>query len=538
MMDEVYYDSAARNVLDGRLYATEFYDSGLGTTPPGYSIFISAAYLFSQDKSVVYHVMLAINAFLTAAVIFPSFFILRRYCSEAVSVLGALVVATLPVFNLFPFLVMSENLFFPLFVFSIWFLIEAYAGKGWPWEFLASLSAVYIYMTRSPGIAMLFGFVAAFACYAVANRKRGVRAVLGEKWVLLASFVVLLSLWVAYTSFCMPSGSYSIGSPYRVESAFTGRMASAVTNVDVFISYVRTFISHMDYLLVSTYFVLLFVVLYYFKSLYHRSLDTPLFVAFVYFLVSSAGMLAISMTSFAYVYMKPPESYITEEFKIYGRYVEGIVPAAFVFGIIGMYRLLGEVKAAPTLRRWALPFFSFLAVVLVVLATLHLENYNIVNTLSLYYLYVIYYKPVIYALLFAFSLFVFAVFFLSFVDKRYFYYLLGVFVCFSLVFSAPTYGLQKLCSTEAVNDGVSQFLIAHSHSGEDIVVLMDKGGASGYLRGEAMFWCSRSVPLVDGTDNLSASYNGRPLYFISNKEYQYELLANGSMGSKLYQYSR
>ncbi len=536
MMDEVYYDSVARNVLYGKLYAQEFISQGLSTTPPGYSVFISVAYLFSQDKSIVYHVMLAINAILTTAVIFPAYFTLRRYCSEAASLLGALVVATLPVFNLFPFLLMSENLFFPLFVFSIWFLIEAYDDRGWFWEFLASLSIVYIYMTRSPGIAMLVGFVITFICYVFVNRKQGILTVVGKKKVLIISFFVLLLLWLAYTSFCMPSGSYSIGSPYRAESAYTSRLVSAATNLDVFISYVKTFVSHMDYLFLSTYFVLLFVIFYYSRSLYLRSLDIPLLMAFVYFLVSSIGMLAISMTSMYYVYMRPLESYATDQYKIYGRYVEGVVPVTFVFGIIGMYRLLRESKHISSLRKWVLPFLSLLAVLLFILATIPLKNYNIVNTLSLYYLYVIYYKPFIYALLVVFSLSIFLVFYLSFTDRRYFYYLLGVFVCFSIIFSAPTYNLQKMCSHEAVNDNISQYLIAHPS--KDMAVLMDKVGASWYLRGEAMFWCNGDVPITPDIVNESSSenYKNHVLYVISSKEYPYKLLANGSMGSKLYIY--
>ena len=52
--DELYYDSLAKNVLNGKLVPI------IGDTrSPGYPIVLSVAYLLSGDKGTIYHIMLA-----------------------------------------------------------------------------------------------------------------------------------------------------------------------------------------------------------------------------------------------------------------------------------------------------------------------------------------------------------------------------------------------------------------------------------------------------------------------------------------------
>ncbi len=66
--DELYYDSLAKNVLNGKLVPI------IGDTrSPGYPIILSIAYLLSGDKGTIYHIMLAISAFITTSIIFPSY---------------------------------------------------------------------------------------------------------------------------------------------------------------------------------------------------------------------------------------------------------------------------------------------------------------------------------------------------------------------------------------------------------------------------------------------------------------------------------
>jgi len=135
--DEAVYDNIAQNILDSTFFSDLKYCQ---TYPPGYSVFLSIAYLFSGDKAVIYHIMLIINTILTSSIIFPSYFVLKKYISQKQALLGSILISVLPAVTLYNFVLMSENLFIPLTMFSIWFLHEAFENNSLRWDFLAGIS--------------------------------------------------------------------------------------------------------------------------------------------------------------------------------------------------------------------------------------------------------------------------------------------------------------------------------------------------------------------------------------------------------------
>jgi Dolichyl-phosphate-mannose-protein mannosyltransferase len=151
--DETVYNSVAQNIVHGKLYGK------FGAFSPGYPFLLSLAYHIFNNQNYVYHLLLAISAFVTSTIIFPSYFILEKYCSKVVSVLGSITVSTLTVLNFYSFTLMTEALFIPLFLFSIWFILKSYETNNKKWALYASLSTVYLYVTRSTGLAMLIAFV-------------------------------------------------------------------------------------------------------------------------------------------------------------------------------------------------------------------------------------------------------------------------------------------------------------------------------------------------------------------------------------------
>ncbi len=164
--DEVMYDGLAQNILHGKLYANL-----LGPLPPGYPLIFSIAYMFSSDKAVVYHIMLAISAFISTTMIFPAYLLLKRYCTNSISIMGAVLVTILPFMGYMSFTIMTEVLFTPLFLFAIWLMLKSYETDDKKWQILASLSVVYLYVTRSNGLAMVLAFILTFVYYLTVNRK-------------------------------------------------------------------------------------------------------------------------------------------------------------------------------------------------------------------------------------------------------------------------------------------------------------------------------------------------------------------------------
>ena len=107
--DEMIYAEMAENILN----------SSYSNLPPLYPFILSPAYAFFADKSIIYHIMLLINCIINTSVLFPSYFIMRKYCNESYSLASSVAIALLPSIIAYNFSLMCENLFVPLFLFSI-----------------------------------------------------------------------------------------------------------------------------------------------------------------------------------------------------------------------------------------------------------------------------------------------------------------------------------------------------------------------------------------------------------------------------------
>ena len=136
------------------------FNSNYISAPILYSFFLSIAYLFSNDKFVIYHVMLLITIIINSSILFPSYFIMKRYCSQDYAIIGSIAIAALPCLVLYEFSLMCENLLLPLFIFSICLLLEARRTKSMLWISVAVLSVILLFFTKHSGLAMLFGLAA------------------------------------------------------------------------------------------------------------------------------------------------------------------------------------------------------------------------------------------------------------------------------------------------------------------------------------------------------------------------------------------
>ena len=218
--DEAAYNSVAQNIVHGKLYGK------LGVFSPGYPILLSLAYFVPNNQVIVYHTMLVISAFVSSTIIFPSYFILDKYCSKVVSVLGSIAVSTLTSLNFFSFTLMTEVLFTPLFLFSILFILKSYETKDKKWACLASSSTVYLYITRPTGLAMMIAFVLTFIFYIIVNLKNERALVLiNNKKIIILSFIIFLSTWLIYSTDFVDihqqfneelSKTYDYGSAYNI----------------------------------------------------------------------------------------------------------------------------------------------------------------------------------------------------------------------------------------------------------------------------------------------------------------------------------
>jgi len=120
--DEGVYASCAYQIahhfeFSARLKAVQPY-------PPGYSLaLVPASYLGSPR--LIYRGMLVTNCLLVSLVGVVAFYLGRRFLGERDAFLASAVIAVLPSVSVYPYVLMSENLFLPLVMVSCLLVVRA-----------------------------------------------------------------------------------------------------------------------------------------------------------------------------------------------------------------------------------------------------------------------------------------------------------------------------------------------------------------------------------------------------------------------------
>ncbi len=336
--DETVYAETARNILHGEFYSRLLYCQ---TYPPGYSLFLSFAYLITDNTLEAYHAMLIINAVMASSVIFPAYAILKKYCPDTFSLPGALFIAILPAITLYNFVIMSENLFIPLFTFSLWFLIESFETGSKKWGILAGLSIFFLFFTRTPGIAMIIGFFTALIYYSLNQyRTKNLHLLLRDHLPALAAFGIPTILWTIYKSFT----GMAVISDYS-NDVYISSIIQAASDPRSFAQYLSLAFHEMEFLILGSYVIFFVLALSWMYELFgHSSVQdrfrTDEYItllstrsAIIYALVSSVILVVITITHmFAAVVFQGDNSYY-----IFGRYIDPIIPIIVLSGIIGLY---------------------------------------------------------------------------------------------------------------------------------------------------------------------------------------------------------
>lgn len=585
--DELYYDSLAKNVLNGKLVPI------IGDTrSPGYPIVLSVAYLLSGDKGTVYHIMLAISALISTSMIFPAYFILKKYCTEMLSLLGAIAITTLPFMNLYGFTIMSETLFIPLFMFSIWFLINSYEADDKKWQLLASVSAVYMYMTRPNGLAIAIAFIAAFSYYVAANLKtNSIYKIVSNKSYLIISFIILLMAWMSYsalfsnsvisagsiffilmvtalivllyyintqrnikfnfslsrgkllaisgslllvilafsylyikniaTLFLSSNSYYSFGSSFNVIDT-SKHLLDIFNNWDNFAIFISVIINDISYLVICSYFILAFLLVYYIALLYNKKAgkNIPLSTVAVYIIVSTIFLLlSVIALRFSGGW----------GFDILGRYIDPILPTIFLFGIITLSKL-NDIKFSKYTG-----YFAIIYMVTVLITLFILEYNNVIisgleqlqDNVALYYLEWFYqsFFPEIFVI--AFSLITMALLYLSIKNKRYTSILLMFIIFSSIIFSINMYYTALDSSNFRKDNPINQYLVGHTDRNTLLVLdsSIDPEGQMAEL-GIYGFWNNGNTIFFDANHaNTSTLYTANDTYLISTASLPYKNIA-------------
>lgn len=545
LWDEILYDSLAQNLIRGKLYTPL-----LGTLPPGYSIFLTIGYLFTGDKATAYHIMLVISAIVSTSIVFPAYFMLKRYCTILTSLLGAIAVSTLPFINFFSFSLMTETLFTPLFLFSIWFILKSYETNDKKWELLASLSVIYLYITHSTGLAMIIAFLLTFVFYMAVNAKaKKPIDIIKNKSFLLLTFIAFLASWILLSTYVTnlsqttdagTEPNYNLGSNYNIIDV-SQHGVDIFTSVVQLVNGLKLLIYISDYLLIASCFFLLLLIFYGAILIINKkiSLNNQLSIATVYWLIVTLLLIG---SSFAF-------AFLMKEYQLtLGRYFEPAIPFMIILGIIGFEKIGKALISKKQLYCFAI---AFIILTIGAIYSMIMENsmiYQIMNYVNqpTLYSFVTFYGPdylgaitvpsmhvlPAFTMICYFLIFL-ALIYISIENKRYVSLLLIFLIVSSIFLSICTYDQDVYISNFRKNNEINQFLV--SNTNRSTMLLIDNGIEISNMRTEICtygFWNMGNVGYIDA-ENTTIANNDNITYVISTNDLNYTIVAK-DLWFKLY----
>gem|GEM_PF-1160877 len=364
--DEPAYGIIAHNIFNGE-FAIIAETSIAHPYPAGYSYLLAPAYLLGDNMEVVFQGMLFINCILSTLIVFPVFFIMKKFVTAKISFLTSLLVVTLPVVLVHNFVLMSENVLYLIFLISCFLLIKTFNHKNFDGKLLIYLiilgfSVRFLIMIKATGFAILASLFCVVMYKIVKNRNRY------SLLYIISILPSLPALWqLIFPVIEQKSTISTIG--YEI-STYVNRQVAVVSDVSYFNRFLDIMANEFSYFVLMSYIVFMvftiFLFIYWKKISPKKKENLSIFIVYGLFSV----FFLISLTSL-HIYRS--------KYDIYTRYVSVGLPVFIMLGIIGM-DLFKRVKNQIASSVSTVVFMLLGLFVILIFPT---ENYKIVNDLDL-----------------------------------------------------------------------------------------------------------------------------------------------------------
>ncbi len=323
--------------------------------PPLYSIILSISYIF-KDMRTAYFVMKLINALISSLIMFPAYLLAREFMQEKKSILVSIVVALLPSSFAFSGYVMAENLFYPLFLFSVYFVYKSFTSKSYIWDALAGLSIGLAFLTRSLGIVLLF-VIASILLIRLFLRDN-IFLEIKKKSLMAVIFAVTMLPWFLRNSLIYGFGINSVLGGYSTHLSGGGRITE---NLGALLPFLSWILVYAGYIILAS--GILFFVFSIFclkqasikrKNLFTLMLIIVFSLIFTILLASYFSATANISTELLYKTFLP---WLTG--RIMGRYIDHVLPLIIIGGFIGFSFYKDKQKDLVKYILYVLPFAVF-----------------------------------------------------------------------------------------------------------------------------------------------------------------------------------
>ena len=296
---------------------------------PLYIIIISIANIF-QDTILAYIITKIINALISSLIIIPAFLLAKEFFNEKKSLLIALAISLFPAnFALSPY-IMNENLFYPLFLTSFYFLFKTINNNSLKNNIMFGIFTSLAFLTKITGILLIFNFLL-FTVF-----KKNYRS--SKNLIPFIIFAVTLLAWIFFVT--------DLKLDNLTLENITAGNSRVITNYDpigLFKSILLLFMWIMNYLfyiLLSLFFILPLAPLIAFKDIKKNFKEKYLFSLSILFLAELILVLTFkNIRPVTDIFQKSTLFISWFTGSIMGRYIDTVIPLLILAGFIGLNHL-------------------------------------------------------------------------------------------------------------------------------------------------------------------------------------------------------
>lgn len=312
MGDEAFYFNYAREIWQHRnFFPNPFHVNFYGFL---YPLIISPAFLFN-NVGFTYTFVKIINCFLTSLTIFPVYFLARKIVNYKKATVIAGISLIIPYFVINSFYVMAENLFYLLFLTSVFLIVKTYNESSKKHEILCGLAIAATILTKTIGLILLL----AYLLLNIKSIKKRSVTLISICALIIPCYLVRCSSWGVNVG--------GVGGITPV-NALKGVQTGSTIGTDIIIMT----LSHTGYLILSTGIIFFVLSLAMFFDSQKRHDNSKLaYLSNLTWLICVITLVTVGL-------------FTNHDGRIIGRYVDYTIPLFLILGSVYIFRYTSRKK--------------------------------------------------------------------------------------------------------------------------------------------------------------------------------------------------
>jgi hypothetical protein len=293
-------------------FSLKVHDNFNGQFLPLYPILISLAQIF-KDNNLIYIGIKVINSLSSSLIIFPAYYLSKEFLLEKKSLLTAIVVSLLPGNFALVSYIMAENLFYTLFLFSIYFIYLSFKDKNSKYYLLMILFSLLTLFTKIQGL-ILIPLILILIFYKTRKEKFNLRFMP----LIILILITIIFLLIYFKNI--------------IDLIYTNEILALMKSKGIILAFIIKIISYIGFLLLSS-FILMIPLIISFK-IKNIKLNLLRKISLITVLISI--FLAANHGIYSKRYFYDINGITIVGGRIIGRYVDFVLPLITILGFIGL----------------------------------------------------------------------------------------------------------------------------------------------------------------------------------------------------------